>query len=143
MGAEIGATTSTFAFDDSHGDVPAQPTGRDVAELAKAHADHLRADPEVEENPGAYYDQLIEIDLSNWSPTSSGRSRPTAPRPSPRCAGGREEERLALDGQSASSVPAPTPQLRRHDLGRLHVAKQAKAKNLKAKARSPSRPARS
>src|ERR1700749_1712478 len=63
MGAEIGATTSTFGYDDSMGRY-LKSTGReDIAAAADKVKDDLRSDKEVYDSPGAFYDQLIEINL--------------------------------------------------------------------------------
>ena len=67
MGAEIGATTSTFGYDASM-DRYLRSTGRpDVADAANKVAQHLTADPEVYANPEQYFDQVIEINLSSIS----------------------------------------------------------------------------
>ncbi|MGR1959368.1 aconitase family protein, partial [Salmonella enterica] len=59
MGAEIGATTSTFGYDESMSRY-LKATGRaEVAELADSIKEHLTADPEVYTNPSAYFDELI------------------------------------------------------------------------------------
>src|ERR1700710_812748 len=59
MGAEIGATTSTFGYDESM-ERYLRATGRaDIAELANGIKEHLTADPEVYANPGKYFDQII------------------------------------------------------------------------------------
>ena len=64
MGAEIGATTSIFAYDENMGKY-LRATGRTaVAELADEMADNLRSDAQVYNNPDQYYDELIEIDLN-------------------------------------------------------------------------------
>ncbi|MDX2063490.1 MAG: aconitate hydratase [Bacteroidia bacterium] len=76
MGAEIGATTSTFAYDAQMA-AYLKSTGRaEVAALADGIAEHLKADPEVYANPAAYYDQLIEIDLSTLEPHINGPFTP-------------------------------------------------------------------
>jgi len=76
MGAEIGATTSIFAFDESMMRF-LQATGRgEVAAAAKAVGEHLRADPETETNPEDYYDQVIDIDLSTLEPHINGPFSP-------------------------------------------------------------------
>ena len=68
MGAEIGATTSTFGYDDSMARY-LKATGRaDVAELADKVREHLTADAEVYVNPEKYFDQVIEINLSELEP---------------------------------------------------------------------------
>ncbi|PRD56417.1 aconitate hydratase [Sphingobacterium gobiense] len=76
MGAEIGATTSTFGYDESM-DRYLRSTGRaDVADAANAIKQHLTADPEVYANPEQYFDQLIEIDLSALEPSLNGPFTP-------------------------------------------------------------------
>jgi aconitate hydratase len=76
MGAEIGATTSTFSYDDSMRRY-LKGTGRaEVAALADAIAEHLQGDPEVYADPAKYFDQLIEIDLSTLEPHINGPFTP-------------------------------------------------------------------
>jgi len=81
MGAEIGATTSTFGYDDSMRRY-LRATGRaDVVELADEVAEHLTGDPEVYEDPENYFDQVIEIDLSSLSPHVNGPFTPDLATP--------------------------------------------------------------
>ncbi|WP_310393954.1 aconitate hydratase [Hymenobacter sp.] len=81
MGAEIGATTSVFAYDEKMGDY-LRGTGRaEIAEAAAAVAAHLRADDEVYAQPERYYDQLIEIDLNTLEPYVNGPFTPDAAWP--------------------------------------------------------------
>ena len=76
MGAEIGATTSTFGYDESM-ERYLRATGRDqVADLANSIKDDLTADPEVYDNPEAYFDQIIDIDLSRLKPQLNGPFTP-------------------------------------------------------------------
>ncbi len=76
MGAEIGATTSTFGYDESM-ERYLKATGRaDVAEAANAVSQHLTGDDEVYANPEKYFDQLIEIDLSTLTPHINGPFSP-------------------------------------------------------------------
>ncbi|MCB9258069.1 MAG: aconitate hydratase [Ignavibacteriales bacterium] len=76
MGAEIGATTSTFAYDEKMA-AYLSATGRaDVAELANKHAHLLTADEGVYENPEKYFDQIIEINLSELEPHLNGPYSP-------------------------------------------------------------------
>lgn len=76
MGAEIGATTSVFPYDVRMSDY-LRATGRErVAALADGIAECLRADPEVEKDPQAHYDQLIEIDLTSLEPYINGPYSP-------------------------------------------------------------------
>jgi len=64
MGAELGATTSVFPYDAKMAAYLRQTNRSDVASLADRHAALLTPDPEVVQNPQAYYDQILEIDLS-------------------------------------------------------------------------------
>ena len=76
MGAEIGATTSIFGYDNSMGTY-LRGTGRAaVADLADAHAQHLCGDPEVYANPEQYFDEVIEINLSELEPHINGPFTP-------------------------------------------------------------------
>jgi aconitate hydratase len=81
MGAEIGATTSVFAYDEKMSAYLAGTNRADVAALADQVAEHLRADEEVYANPQAYYDQLIEINLSELEPHVNGPFTPDAAWP--------------------------------------------------------------
>ncbi|MCA6441049.1 MAG: aconitate hydratase [Sediminibacterium sp.] len=81
MGAEIGATTSTFGYDESMSRY-LKATGRaEVAELADSIKEHLTADPEVYANPSAYFDELIEINLSELEPHLNGPFTPDLATP--------------------------------------------------------------
>ncbi len=81
MGAEIGATTSTFGYDDSMSRY-LKATGREeIAEMADKIADHLTGDPEVYANPENYFDQVIEIDLSTLEPHLNGPFTPDLATP--------------------------------------------------------------
>ena len=76
MGAEIGATTSTFGYDESM-ERYLKATGRtEVAELANQVKDHLTGDDEVYANPDQYFDQVIEINLSELKPHINGPFTP-------------------------------------------------------------------
>jgi aconitate hydratase len=81
MGAEIGATTSTFGYDDSMSRY-LKATGRaDVAGLADKIKDHLTGDKEVYADPAKYFDQVIEIDLSTLEPHVNGPFTPDLATP--------------------------------------------------------------
>jgi aconitate hydratase len=78
MGAEIGATTSIFGYDERMS-AYLRETGRaKVADMADAITDNLRADAEVYQNPEKYFDQLIEINLSELEPHINGPFTPDA-----------------------------------------------------------------
>ena len=81
MGAEVGATTSTFGYDKSM-DRYLRATGReDVADAALAVKDNLTADPGVYDNPEKYFDQVIEIDLNTLEPHLNGPFTPDLATP--------------------------------------------------------------
>ncbi len=81
MGAEIGATTSTFGYDTKMGEY-LRGTGRaEVADAADQIAEHLTGDAEVYANPEQYFDQVIEIDLSTLEPHINGPYTPDRATP--------------------------------------------------------------
>lgn len=81
MGAEVGATTSLFAYDEAM-ERYLQATGRSqVVEAAAAIKEELTADPEVYEHPEEYFDQLIEINLSELEPHVNGPFTPDRATP--------------------------------------------------------------
>jgi aconitate hydratase len=81
MGAEIGATTSTFGYDDSMRRY-LEATGRkEVVAMADRVAGYLTGDPEVYANPEAYFDQVIEINLSELEPHLNGPFTPDLATP--------------------------------------------------------------
>jgi len=81
MGAEIGATTSTFGYDDSMRRYLKATSREDVVALADQVAEHLTGDSEVYANPEKYFDQVIEIDLSTLSPHLNGPFTPDLATP--------------------------------------------------------------
>lgn len=81
MGAEIGATTSIFGYDEKMSNYLGATGRESVAELADNIKDFLRPDPEVYENPERYYDQVIEINLSELEPYINGPYTPDAAYP--------------------------------------------------------------
>lgn len=81
MGAEIGATTSTFGYDDSMRRYLKATDRADVVALADTVAEHLTGDPEVYANPEKYFDQVIEIDLSTLMPHVNGPFTPDLATP--------------------------------------------------------------
>jgi aconitate hydratase len=81
MGAEIGATTSTFGYDETMSRYLASTGRSDVAKMADAIRHHLTADPEVYENPEKYFDQIVEINLSELEPHLNGPFTPDLATP--------------------------------------------------------------
>ena len=132
MGAEIGATCSLFAYDDKMGGY-LKATGREeVAALADSVRDHLRPDAEVYAKPEKYYDQLIEINLSELEPHVNGPFTPDLATPISRMAeavaanGWPDYVEVALIGSCTNSSY--------EDISRsASIAAQARTKGLKAK----------
>ncbi len=81
MGAEIGATTSTFGYDASMERYLRATDRSDIADAANAVKEHLTADPEVYANPEDYFDQLIEINLDELRPHLNGPFTPDLATP--------------------------------------------------------------
>ncbi len=80
MGAELGATTSIFPY-DARMELYLKATEREaLAEIANEYAELLRPDPEVEADPGQYFDEIIEIDLSTLEPQIVGPHTPDLAR---------------------------------------------------------------
>ena len=134
MGAEIGATTSTFGYDESMGRY-LRATGRaDVADLADGIQEHLTADDEVYANPEKYFDQVIEINLDELEPHLNGPFTPDLATPISKMAevakknGWPTDVKVGLIGSCTNSSY--------EDISRAaSLAEQAVEKNLKTKAK--------
>lgn len=81
MGAEVGATTSIFPFDEKSAEYLNATGRKSISELAFKNKEHLVADPEVSLNPEKYYDRIIEINLSELEPYINGPFTPDAAWP--------------------------------------------------------------
>ena len=81
MGAEIGATTSTFGFDDKMYDYLAATGRKEVADMAREIGSYLTGDDEVYAHPDDYFDELIEINLSELEPHINGPFTPDLATP--------------------------------------------------------------
>jgi len=132
MGAELGATTSVFPFDDRMA-VYLRATSRgDLATLAEQHAADLTADPAVERDPTRYYDEVIEIELSALEPHIVGPHTPDLARPVSQLAAAARAHDYPV-AISAALIGSCTNSSY-EDIGRAaHVAAQAKAHGLKAR----------
>ena len=134
MGAEVGATTSTFGYDESM-ERYLKATGRAaVAELANTIKEHLTADPEVYASPEKYFDQLIEINLDELEPHLNGPFTPDRATPISKMAevakanGWPTKIEVGLIGSCTNSSY--------EDISRAaSLAKQAVDKKLKTKAK--------
>ncbi len=134
MGAEIGATTSLFGYDNNMGKY-LRATGReDVVDLADSVKDYLRPDPEVIEDPERYYDQVIEINLSTLEPYLNGPFTPDRATPVSKMA----DEAAANDWPINIEVGliGSCTNSSYEDISRAaSIAKQAVDKGLKTKAK--------
>src|SRR5215510_11777388 len=132
MGAELGATTSIFPFDERMA-IYLKSTGREeIADLARSHAELLRADPEVERDPERFFDEVVEIDLSRLEPHIVGPHTPDLARPVSRMAADVAEHGYP-DRLSAALIGSCTNSSY-EDLERAaDVARQARAQGLRAK----------
>jgi len=97
MGAELGATTSVFAYDEEMATYLRATERAGAADLADAHRALLRADPEVYEAPERFYDRLVEIDLDQLEPHLVGPFTPDLAHPISRMADDAEREDYPLD----------------------------------------------
>jgi aconitate hydratase len=132
MGAEIGATCSLFAYDSKMAAYLEGTNRADVAKLANGVHKELRSDDEVYDNPEAFYDQLIEINLDNLEPHVNGPYTPDLATPISKMAaaikehGWPEQVDVALIGSCTNSSY--------EDISRsAFIAKNAIAKGIKAK----------
>tara|TARA_B100001093_G_scaffold518342_1_gene602828 strand:+ start:6625 stop:8883 length:2259 start_codon:yes stop_codon:yes gene_type:complete len=80
MGAEVGATTSIFPYDKKMYEYLEATDRKDIADLAEKIKEHLKADDEVHQNPEKYYDEVIEINLSQLEPHIVGPYSPDLSR---------------------------------------------------------------
>ncbi|MBD2754437.1 aconitate hydratase [Spirosoma validum] len=133
MGAEIGATTSIFAYDEKMANYLKATSRADIADAADAVKADLRADEEVYADPASYYDQLIEINLSELEPHINGPFTPDLAWPISNFAkavkenGWPEKLEVGLIGSCTNSSY--------EDMTRsASIAAQATAKHLKTKA---------
>lgn len=132
MGAEIGATTSTFGYDDAMARYLRATDRSEIADMADAVAEHLTGDPECYANPSQYFDQVIEIDLNTLEPHVNGPYTPDRAWPISQFAAAVAEHdfpaklEVGLIGSCTNSSY--------EDLDRAaSLARQASAKNLKVK----------
>ena len=132
MGAEIGATCSLFGYDNKMGDYLRATNREEIAKLADGIIDHLRSDKEVYENPDTFYDQLIEINLSELEPYVNGPFTPDLATPISEMAaavkqhGWPDAVEVALIGSCTNSSY--------EDISRsAFIARNAMKKGLKAK----------
>ncbi len=133
MGAEIGATTSMFGYDEHMANYLKATGRKEVAELADDIAEHLKADPEVYSDPESYFDQVIEINLSELEPHLNGPFTPDRATPISEMAKAAEENDWPTDvkvGLIGSCTNSSYEDISRS----ASIAQQAVDKGLKTKA---------
>ena len=134
MGAEIGATTSLFAYDDAVARY-LKSTGREeIADAADAVAHHLRSDDEVLDNPAEFYDRVIEINLDKLTPHINGPHTPDLAREVAEL--GEEAEANGWPLEISAALIGSCTNSSYEDITRAaSIARAAAAKGLKAKTR--------
>jgi aconitate hydratase len=132
MGAELGATTSVFPYDERMA-AYLKSTGREqYADLANAVAEHLRADDEVDADPERFFDRVVEIDLSTLEPHIVGPHTPDLARPVSQM--GADAQREGYPVELTSALVGSCTNSSYEDIGRAtHVARQAAARGVSAK----------
>ena len=133
MGAELGATTSVFPFDQKMV-VYLNITDRaDLANLAIANRSLLVADSEVSQSPEKYYDQIVEVDLSTLEPHVVGPHTPDLARPISKMAAEAKEKGYPVELKAALIGSCTNSSY--EDISRsAHIAQQGLKAGLKAKA---------
>jgi aconitate hydratase len=132
MGAELGATTSLFQFDDRMAAYLRATDRADIAKLAEEHRASLVADPEVLADPKKYYDEIVEIDLTELEPTIVGPHSPDRARPVSKLAA--EVKKEGWPAQIKAALIGSCTNSSYEDMKRsAHVAMQASKAGLKAK----------
>jgi aconitate hydratase len=132
MGAEIGATCSIFPY-DKRMETYLRATNREkIADLANQNLYLLTPDPEVEQNPEKYFDQIIEIDLSQLEPNIVGPHTPDLTRPVSQLADDVKKNNY-LDSISVALIGSCTNSSYEDMSRAASIAEQAKLKGIKAK----------
>jgi aconitate hydratase len=132
MGAELGATTSVFQFDQKMVDYLTITDRSDIAQLALANKAILTADPEVLQSPEKYYDQVVEIDLSRLEPHVVGPHTPDLARPISKMAAEAKEKGYPVELKAALIGSCTNSSY--EDISRsAHIAQQGLKAGLKAK----------
>ena len=133
MGAEVGATTSLFPYDNHTADYLKATNRSNIAELAFKYQNYLTADKEVLDNPEKYYDQVIEIDLDTLTPYVNGPFTPDAATKVEEMAAKVKEHNYPEDVEIALIGSCTNSSYQ--DLGRAaNLLEQAVSKNIPLKA---------
>jgi aconitate hydratase len=133
MGAELGATTSMFPYDERIARYLRATGRRDLVPLAEQHRNLLAPDEEVEANPERYYDRVLKLDLSTLEPHVVGPHTPDRARPVSKLAAEVADAGNAFRDEISSALIGSCTNSSYEDMSRAAgVARQAKANGIKA-----------
>ncbi len=132
MGAEVGATTSVFPFDQKMVAYLNITDRADLASFSQSHKDLLMADPEVYQSPEKYYDLIVDVDLSKLEPHVVGPHTPDLARPISKLAAEAKEKGYPVELKAALIGSCTNSSY--EDISRsAHIAQQGLKAGLKAK----------
>jgi len=132
MGAELGATTSVFPFDQKMVAYMNITDRADLANLAQSHKELLVADPEVYQSPEKYYDEIVEVNLSTLEPHVVGPHTPDLARPISKLAAEAKEKGYPVELKAALIGSCTNSSY--EDISRsAHIARQGLKAGMKAK----------
>ena len=132
MGAELGATTSVFPFDQKMVAYMNITDRADLSNLAQSHKELLVADSEVYQSPEKYYDQIVEVDLSKLEPHVVGPHTPDLARPISKLAAEAKEKGYPVELKAALIGSCTNSSY--EDISRsAHIARQGLKAGMKAK----------
>ncbi len=132
MGAELGATTSVFPYDERMATYLRATRRAEIADLADQYRADLTADPAIARSPEKFYDEIIEIDLSTLEPHLVGPHTPDLSRPISQM--GEDAEKNGYPMDIRVSLIGSCTNSSYEDIGRAtHIARQALAHGLKAR----------
>src|SRR6266511_3730748 len=133
MGAELGATTSMFPYDEKMAAYLMATGKEELVPLAERYKHLLEPDPEVEANPEKYYDRVVRIDLSTLEPYVVGPHSPDRARPIGKLAAEVADSKNAFLDKISTTLIGSCTNSSYEDMSRAaDVAEQAKAHGLKS-----------
>ena len=133
MGAELGATTSMFEYDDRMATYLEATRRGELADLAKSHTDLLSLDEDVRKHPENYYDRIVEIDLSSLEPYVVGPHSPDRARPLSKLATEVKEKKGEFVDEISSCLIGSCTNSSYEDMSRAaDLAEQASAHGIKS-----------
>ena len=134
MGAEVGATTSVFAADDAMLDYLCATGRESIAREMEPHRAMLAPDPEVEADPHAHYDQVLELDLTTLEPHVVGPHAPDRARPISELAAEVQDDSLEFVDELSAALIGSCTNSSYQDMSRAaSIAQQATARGVGAR----------